>query len=72
MMDSPIQPQSKTKEKEHLPQLTAISVAAENASGNVAETNREGATAIVIAITFTLFLPHQLPCPYAHVHQAII
>lgn len=51
------------KKKKTISQLTAISVAAENASGNVVETKREGATTIVAAMTFILFLPHQFSCP---------
>lgn len=47
-------------------------MAAENASGNVVETNKEGATTIVIAMTLILFLPHQLPCPNSFVHHVII
>lgn len=40
--------------------FTAMSVAAENASGTVVDTSKVGATTIVVAVTFTLFLPHQL------------
>lgn len=43
--------------------LTAMSVAAENASGTVVETKRDGATAIAIAVKLTLFLPHHLCSP---------
>jgi len=46
-------------------------VAAENASGNVVETKREGATTIVTAVTFVLFLLHQFPCPKNFLHYSI-
>ena len=39
--------------------LTAISVAAENESGLVVDTRREGPTAIAMAMRLTLFISHQ-------------
>lgn len=45
-----------------LPILTAMSVAAENASGTVDDTKRAGVTAIVIAVRL-LFLPHHFFSP---------
>lgn len=43
--------------------LTAISVAAESASGTVVEMKRDGATTIAIAVKLILFLPHQFLNP---------
>lgn len=43
--------------------LTAISVAAENASGTVVEMKRDGVTIIAIAVKLILFLPHQFLSP---------
>lgn len=46
-----------------LPLLTAMSMAAEHASGNVVDTKRDGVTAIAIAAKVILFLPHHFLCP---------
>lgn len=39
---------------------TAMSVAAEHASGTIVDTQRVGATTIVVAVTFALFFLHHL------------
>lgn len=44
-------------------QLTAKSVAAENASGNVVDKKRDGAMAVAVAAKLTLFLPHHFATP---------
>lgn len=52
-----------TKFDQHL--LTAKSVAAENASGIVVETTREGAMTIAVAVMLVLFFSHQPVIKYS-------
>lgn len=51
-----------SREKVH---LTAISVAAENASGKVVETTRDGAMTNAVAVKLVFFLPHHSFRPYS-------